>query len=111
MTEQKPEPPHYGARALGLSTCGFGTGNPECGQPAIVHALFDIDECHNGLMCDRHWSIFMDKFAYVDVHPFGGACTMPGAVWVHSTITHTVGDQAYVAGGGCTIPLEEDETA
>ncbi len=106
MTQPKPQPPTYGERALGLSTCGFGTGDPECGQPAAVHALFDNEEGRNGLMCDRHWQIFVQNFSYMDVHRFGGACTMPGAVWVYSTIFRPVDGSS--VGGGCTIPLQEN---
>lgn len=63
-------------------TCSYSPGDTDantCPQPATWHIAWDI-ALENGLACDEHMTC-AQQFAYVDRHPVGVDCSMPGVVW------------------------------
>lgn len=62
--------------------CGYSPGDTDantCMKPATWHIAWDAD-LENGLACDEHMT-YAQQFAYVDRHPVGVDCAMPGSTW------------------------------
>lgn len=63
--------------------CSYSPGDTDandCGKPATWHIAWDT-QLENGLACDEHMAHVQQHFAYVDRHPVGTDCGMPGAAW------------------------------
>ncbi|MGW3196273.1 hypothetical protein ACWDBD_17140 [Streptomyces sp. NPDC001118] len=56
------------------------TPDSDCGQTAAWHILWDTDLA-NGLSCNTHMATARSRFAFVDSHPVGPDCGMPGTSW------------------------------
>ena len=62
--------------------CSFSTsvdGQSTCSIPATWHILWD-GRLENGLACSEHMPT-AQQFAYLDRHPVGTDCAMPGSSW------------------------------
>jgi hypothetical protein len=63
-------------------TCTYSPGDTDastCTKPATWHIAWDAD-LENGLACDEHMA-YAKQYAYVDRHPVGVDCSMPGSTW------------------------------
>jgi hypothetical protein len=63
-------------------TCSYSpddTDTATCAKAATWHIAWDTD-LENGLACDEHMAYAQD-FAYIDRHPVGVDCSMPGSTW------------------------------
>ncbi len=77
--------------------CTYSPGDipaNDCGQPATWHICWDSN-IENGLACDPHMA-FVQGFVYLDRHPVGPDCAMPGAHW-HFELKRCIGPGQDVA--------------
>lgn len=51
-----------------------------CGAPATWHIAWDLN-LENGLACDTHMAEARTQLVFVDRHPVGPDCSMPGVHW------------------------------
>lgn len=66
----------------GQHRCGFSPRDTEadtCNAPATWHICWDANY-ETGLACDEHM-IYAQRYAYLDRHPVGADCSMPGSLW------------------------------
>lgn len=64
--------------------CGYSPGDTDatdCGTPATWHIAWDAD-LENGLACEPHMDMIRQRWVYVDRHPVGPVCGMPGSTWL-----------------------------
>jgi hypothetical protein len=65
-----------------LQPCGHSPDDTEddtCRQKATWHIAWDA-QMENGLACDEHM-VTAQQWVYVDRHPVGPVCGMPGSTW------------------------------
>lgn len=73
---------------------------PTCGQAAGWHvAWWFTPKADFSLVCDKHMATVQIHFVYIDRHPAGVACNMPGTGWAR-------GEPSY-----CVIPPDGDQHA
>ncbi|NYV73127.1 hypothetical protein [Streptomyces sp. UH6] len=62
--------------------CSFSpdVSDNTCQVPALWHIAWDTD-LENGFACREHMAVVQQRFVYIDRHPIGPDCGMPGARW------------------------------
>ena len=63
--------------------CGHSTGDTpdtDCPADATWHIMWNTD-CEASLACAPHVAEARARFVFVDSHPIGSDCAMPGALW------------------------------
>ncbi|HTE57021.1 MAG TPA: hypothetical protein VK698_39480 [Kofleriaceae bacterium] len=90
--------------------CGYSPGDTDadtCMRPATWHIAWDV-AMENGLACDEHMAS-AKKFAYVDRHPVGADCSMPGSAWFFEEQRCGYPDEAPVLqlAEALTVPTKE----
>ena len=75
--------------------------DPPCGRPARWHVLWHVaNGSATSLSCHEHYFRECQRVDKGDDHEFGGACGVPGSVWVLARDGRP---------SHCVIPLEDDE--
>lgn len=67
----------------GRQQCTYSPGDTpsnDCGDTAAWHILW-TPAGDAGLACDLHMATARQRFMFVDTHPVGPHCIMPGTAW------------------------------